>query len=247
MSDGENQGGSSGPGKWFYAVLAVLAAGGVAALVLAGGGTPEPLGPLSQSAMQVEADSGAYAAAVGPEDAPVTLMEFADYTCSHCASFASLPGPALKRDYVQTGQVRMLFYDFPLSRRTPAIPAALAARCAGDQGEFWGMHGKLFANQDEWARSNNPEGHFADYAREVGLDMGAFNQCYSDQKYVEEIMASRRYGEQLRITGTPSIFVEGQKARSYAYESVSRLIERELAASGDSADAAAGGGAPGDR
>lgn len=247
MSDGETQGGSSGPGKWFYAVLAVLAVGGVAALLLAGGGAPEPVGPLDQSTMQVEPDSGAYAAAVGPEDAPVTLMEFADYTCSHCANFASLPGPALKRDYVQTGQVRMLFYDFPLSQRTPAIPAALAARCAGDQGEFWAMHGRLFSNQSEWARSNSPEGHFADYARAIDLDMGQFNECYSNKKYVEEIMSSRRFGEQLQITGTPSIFVEGRKAQSYAYEAVSRIIEQELAASGDSAAAGGDGGSSGAR
>lgn len=243
MSDGETQGGSGGPGKWFYAVLAVLAAGGVAALLLTGGGTPEPVGPLSQSAMDVEPDSGAYAAAVGPEDAPVTVVEFADFTCSHCANFASLPGPALKRDYVQNGQVRMLFYDFPLSQRTPAIPAALAARCAGDQGEFWAMHGQLFSNQSEWARSNGPESHFADYARQIGLDMGQFNECYSSKKYVEEIMASRGYGEQLQITGTPAIFVEGRKAQNYGYETVANLIEQELAA-GDSA--AAGSAAGGD-
>lgn len=241
MSDGETQGGSSGPGKWFYAVLAVLAVGGVAALLLAGGGDLEPVGPLSQSAMDVEPDSGAYAAAVGPEDAPVTLMEFADYTCSHCANFASLPGPALKRDYVRTGQVRMLFYDFPLSRRTPAVPAALAARCAGDQGEFWAMHGQLFSNQSEWARSNSPESHFSDYARQVGLDMGQFSECYSSKKYVEEIMASRRFGEQLQITGTPSIFVDGRKAQSYAYEAVARLIEQELSADSAAAETSAGG------
>lgn len=242
MSDGETQNGSSGPGKGFYAVLALLAAAGVAALVLAGGNTPEPVGPLSESAMQVEADSGAFAAAVGPEDAPVTLMEFADFTCSHCATFASLPGPALRRDYVETGQVRMLVYDFPLSRRTPAIPAALASRCAGEQGEYWAMHAKLFNNQQAWARSGSPESQFADYARQIGLDMGQFNECYSDREYLEEIMASRRYGDQLQVTGTPSVYVNGRKAQNYGYEAVSRLIERELArAASDSTPTGEGG------
>ena len=245
MSDGETQNGSSGPGKGFFAVLAVLAAAGVAALLLAGGGAPEPVGPLSESAMQVEADSGAFAAAVGPEDAPVTVMEFADFTCSHCATFASLPGPALRRDYVQPGQVRMLVYDFPLSRRTPAIPAALAARCAGDQGEYWAMHSKLFNNQDAWARSGSPEGQFADYARDIGLDTGQFNECYSGQEHLEEIMASRRYGEQLRVTGTPSVFVNGQKAQNYGYEAVSRHIERELARAASDSTAAGEGASAG--
>lgn len=234
--DGSEQAGSSGPGKGFYIVLGVLAVGGLAALLLAGGGGPEPVGPLSQSALQVEPDSGAYAAARGPEDAPVTLMEFADYQCSHCATFASLPGPALKRDYVETGEVRMLLYDFPLSRQSNAIPAALAARCAGDQGKYWAMHGRLFSSQSEWARARSPESRFADYARGIGLDMDRFNRCYSEKKHLEEIMASRRYGDQLQVTGTPTIFVNGHRARSYAYEEVSSLIERELAAADSAAE-----------
>lgn len=247
MSDGDAEEGSGGPGKGFYAVLAVLAVGGAVALMMAGAGDPDPVGPLSQSAMQVEPDSGAYAAAKGPEDAPVTVMEFADYQCSHCANFASLPGPALQRDYVETGKVRMLVYDFPLSRQTAAIPAALAARCAGDQGEYWAMHSQLFSNQAEWARSGSPEGLFADYARDIGLDMGQFNECYSEKTYLEEILASRRYGEQLQVSGTPSIFVNGRKTEGYSYEAVSSLIERELTASestsageGGSGDAASG-------
>lgn len=237
MTDAQNQEGSDGPGKRFYAVLAVLAAAGVAALLLAGGGGPEPVGPLSQAATDVEPDSGAFAAARGPEDAPVTLIEFADFQCSHCANFASLPGPALQRDYVETGQVRMLFYDFPLSRRSNAVPAALAARCAGDQDQFWQMQSRIFSNQTEWARSDGPEGHFADYARAIGLDMDRFNECYSNREHLEEIMASRRYGEQLQVTGTPAIFVNGRQAQNYSYEAVSSLIEQELA----EADSAGGG------
>ncbi len=241
MSDAATQDGSGGPGRGFYAVLAVLAAGGAAALLLTGGSDPDPVGPLSPSAMNVEPDSTAFAAARGPEDAPVVLAEFADYQCSHCANFARLPGPALRRDYVQNGRVRMLFYDFPLSRQTHAIPAALAARCAGDQGEYWAMHGKLFSNQTEWARSQSPEGLFADYAREIGLDTGPFNECYSGKEHVEEIMASRRYGEQLEITGTPAIFVNGRKTSGYSYEAVSSLIEQELAAADSTASGDAGG------
>lgn len=230
MSDDREGTGSGGPGGKFYGVLAALAAAGVLALLLAGGsGGPEPLEPLSQSAMQVGPDSTAYAAARGPEDAPVTVMEFADFECSHCATFASLPGPALKRDYVDTGQVRMLVYDFPLSRQSNAIPAALAARCAGDQGRYWEMQGELFSNQAEWARDQSPEDRFADYARTIGLDMDQFNSCYSDGEHLEAIMASRRYGEQLQVRGTPAIFVNGEPVEGYGYEAISSRIERELA------------------
>lgn len=240
--------GAGGPGRTFYLVLGGVALAGAAFLFFARGGGPEPVGPLSQAEIEVEADSGAYAAAVGPEDAPVTLIEFADYQCSHCARFASLPGPALKRDYVQTGQVRMLLYDFPLSRRTNAVPAALAARCAGDQGSYWEMHRLLFSNQADWARDQSPEDKFADYADRIGLDRGQFDQCYSEREFIEEIMASRAYGTRLGVSGTPAIYVNGQKTDGYSYEAVQQVIETELeasgsaASSGQTASAGAGGG-----
>ena len=247
MSAGEakGEGQESGPGRWFWAVLGIVAVGGVGGLLLAGNGSPEPLGPLSQADVDVEADSGAYAAAVGPADAPVTVREFADYTCPHCARFAALPGPALRRDYARSGQVRMLFYDFPLRRQGNSIPSALAARCAGAQGEYWAMHDKLFSEQGDWVREGSPEGTFADYADELGLDVGAFNECYSERRFLEEIMASRRYGDQLGVTGTPALFVEDTQAQNYAYETVASLIDEELAADSVGGGASATGGASG--
>lgn len=243
MSNEPQDSESGGPGIRFYGVLAALAAAGLAALLLAGGsGSPEPLGPLSQSSLQVEPDPGAYAVARGPEDAPVTVMEFVDFTCSHCATFASLPGPALQRDYVQTGRARMLIYDFPLSQQGNSVPAALAARCAGDQGRYGAMESELFSNQTAWARDQSPEDRFADYAQEIGLDMDQFNSCYSNREYVPEIMASRRYGDQLDVRGTPTVFVNGQRAPGLSYEAVASLIERELADADTAASASAGGG-----
>ncbi len=238
---------AGGPGRTFYLVLGGVAVAGAAFLFFAGGGGgPEPIGPLSQAELEVEADSGAYAAAVGPEDAPVTLVEFADYQCSHCARFASLPGPALKRDYVQSGQVRMLLYDFPLSRQTNAIPAALAARCAGAQDAYWEMHRLLFSNQADWARDQSPEDKFADYADRVGLDRGQFDQCYSEREYVEEIMASRAYGTTLGVSGTPAIYVNGEKTEGYSYEAVQQVIETQLeAATASSGQTASAGGGDG--
>lgn len=240
--------GTGGPGRTFYLVLGGVAVAGAAFLFFAGGGgDPEPIGPLSQSEVDAEPDSSAYAAAVGPEDAPVTLVEFADYQCSHCARFASLPAPALKRDYVQSGQVRMLLYDFPLSRQTNAVPAALAARCAGEQDSYWEMHDRLFSNQAEWARDESPEDKFADYADRIGLDRGRFDECYSGREYIGEIMASRAYGTTLGVSGTPAIYVDGRKTDGYSYEAVQKLIEAQLeeaqsAAADRTASTGAGGG-----
>lgn len=234
MTEQANEG--SGVERWFWVALGVVAVGGVAFLLLAGGGGPEPIGPLSQAEMSAQPDSSAYAAALGPEDAPVTLMEFADYQCSHCARFAALPGPAVRRDFVQPGQVRMLFYDFPLSQQSNAIPAALAARCAGAQDRYWAMHEQLFTNQQRWAADQTPEDLFADYADRIGLDTGAFEECYSERRFLNRIMASRAYGRELGVGGTPTIYVNGRKTDSYSYEDVAALIEAEV----DSAGGAAG-------
>lgn len=240
---GEEQ--ETGPGRWFWAVLVLLVVAGAGALFLAGGSSPDPVGPLNQADLDAEADPGAYAASVGPEDAPVTVREFADYTCPHCARFAALPGPALKRDYARSGQVRMLFYDFPLRREGNSIPSALAARCAGAQGEYWAMHDKLFSEQQDWVTDTSPEGKFADYAREIGLDDDAFNECYSERRFIGEIMASRRYGDDLGVTGTPAVIVDGTQAENYAYETVAALIEERLAADTAGGPAGVSGGASG--
>lgn len=232
--------------RWFWVALGVVAAGGIGFLFLAGGDGPEPIGPLSQADLTVQPDSGAYAAALGPEDAPVTLMEFADYQCSHCARYAALPGPAIRRDYVQEGQVRMLLYDFPLSERSNAIPAALAARCAGAQDRYWGMHEQLFTNQEQWARDQTPEDRFVDYAERAGLDTGQFSECYSERRFLEEIMASRAYGRELGVSGTPAIYVNGRKTDNYGYEAVSGLIEAALDSASAAGPATASAAATGD-
>lgn len=251
MAKQERSGQGEGDGTMnrFYLILGVLAVVGVAALWLArGGGGPEPLGPLSQADMNVDPDPDAYAAARGPEDAPVTVVEFADYQCSHCARFAALPAPAILRDYVRQGQVRMLLYDFPLSQQTNAIPAALAARCAGAQDRYWEMHDLLFQKQREWAADETPEDKFADYAKQVGLDAKEFGECYSERRFLPEIMASRRYGETLGVSGTPAIFVNGTQTRDYSYGTVSDVIEAKLdsarTASEASASRTGGGAAP---
>ncbi len=241
MTDEAN--GGSGMERWFWVALGVVALGGVAFLVTGGGGGPDPIGPLSQADVNAEADSGAYAAAIGPEDAPVTLMEFADYQCGHCARFAALPGPAIRRDFVQPGQVRMLLYDFPLSQQSNAIPAALAARCAGAQGQYWQMHELLFSNQQSWARDQSPEDRFADYADRIGLDGGEFDACYSERRFLDEIMASRAFGRELGVGGTPAIYVNGRETGNYGYEAVAGMIEAALdsVSAGDSATAASSG------
>ena len=220
---------SGGPGKTFYIVLALVVAVGAVALfaLRGGGGERTPVRPMSVAALNQPADPSAGIVA-GSADAPVTLAEFADYTCPHCAEFTRMTGRALRQNYVETGKVKWIFYDFPLSRKTNAIPAALAARCASDQGKYWPMHDILFANQLEWVTSGDPRGRFEDYAGQAGVDVSQWKDCYESQKYLPRIMASRAYGDQLGVDATPTLFLNGKRVpiRQVEYGSLEKLIQQ---------------------
>ena len=110
----------------------------------------------------------------GDLDAPVTVIEFSDYQCPFCARHARETLPAIVENYIETGKVRYVFMDLPLQSIHPlAFKAALAGRCAAEQGMFWEMHDRLFANQ----RSLEP---FSDHAEAIGLNVTRFESCLED-------------------------------------------------------------------
>jgi len=89
---------------------------------------------------------------LGSKDAKVTLVEFTDYQCPYCGKHASSTGKQIKSDYIDTGKIKFVLKDFPLTSIHPnAFKAAEAARCAGEQGKYWEMHDKLFESQSEWS------------------------------------------------------------------------------------------------
>lgn len=230
---GEGSGGSSTPGKMFYLVLGgLVVAGGVGLLMARGGSGPGEgaQAPVPVSASSAEADPGA-GVSLGPEDAPATVMEFADYQCPHCAQFAGLAGKMLRRNFVQTDSARWILYDFPLGNFPNSIPAAVAARCAGDQGAYWQMEELLFARQQEWGQERNPRGELVDYAERLGLDTGRFRTCLEERRHLDRIMASKRYGESLGVRGTPALFVNGRRVQT-SYEAVARAIREAWSRSG---------------
>lgn len=226
-SGGTSSGDGSGPGRTFYLVLGALLVAGVVALFMArdGGEGDQGQAPQPVSETSVEADPEA-GVAIGPADAPVTIMEFVDYQCPHCAQFASLTGTMLRRNFVQTDSARWILYDFPLGTFPNSVPAAITARCAGEQGSYWEMEGLLFSRQQEWGSEGNPTGTFVDYAERVGLDTDAFRTCLEEQRHLDDIMASRRYGQQLGVSSTPTIIVNGEHIpnRELSYESLARRI-----------------------
>lgn len=229
----------SGPGRTFYMIVGAVLVVGVVALLVArsGGGDPGPaLIPVTLAETEASAEAGVSA---GPEDAVVTLVEFADFQCPACARFYSFSGRLIKQNYVDGGgSVRWVFYDFPLDQHPHAVPAAQAARCAGEQGLFWPMHDLLFARQAQWSPKDDARGEFEDYAKELGLDRGEYRACMREGRHLEEIFASAKYGAQLGVNSTPTIFVNGVRA-SQDYESLEEMIREAAAAAetgGDGAD-----------
>lgn len=232
---------SGGPGTMFWIALVALVVAGGGWLVLARGGDDGSAGerPQPVSATSVEADSAA-GVGVGPEDAPAVVWEFVDYQCPHCAQFAGFTGQLLRQNLVQTDSLRWVLYDFPLGNFPNSVPAAMAARCADAQGRYWTMEELLFARQGEWGNARNPGGVLVDYAEELGLDGDAFRQCLEEQRYLETIMASRAFGDQLGVNSTPTIFFNGRRLPAHpdslSYENIAGLV-REAWRSAD-----AGGG-----
>lgn len=146
----------------------------------------------------------------GDANAPVTVVEFADFQCPACGTFYSTMEPALLKDYVDTGKVKFLFHDFPLSQHANAVPAAEAARCAGDQNAFWPMHDQLYATQAQWENSTEPNVFFAGLADGLKLDRNAFAECVNSGKYTAAVKASYDASLKAGVNQTPTFTIDGQ-------------------------------------
>lgn len=138
----------------------------------------------------------------GNPDAPVTIVEFADFQCPFCQKTeATLKALLAKYD----GRVRLAFLDFPLTEiHSHAEKAAEASHCAGDQGKFWEYHDDLFADQ-----SKLDEASLIEHAKSLHLDQTAFRSCLSSGKFKHDVDANREEGTKAGVTGTPSYFING--------------------------------------
>ena len=151
---------------------------------------------------------------IGPADAKVTVVEFADFECGYCKKlFYSLQ--PLKEKYADSGDVRFVFKHFPMNQQCNptkertlhryACEASIASVCAQRQGRFWEMHDLMFKNQHKLERADLDY-----YAQEVGLDMGQFKQCMRDPSAKAKVMTDAEMGGLLDVTATPRTFVDGR-------------------------------------
>jgi protein-disulfide isomerase len=139
---------------------------------------------------------------LGSSDAPVTVVEFTDYVCPFCRQFQSTTFAEIRKKYIDTGKVRFVIRDFPLPNHPDAMPAAEAARCAGDQGKFWPMHDALFSDPGKLERKS-----LIDSAEALKLDVEAFRACLDGGKHKLEIQNDMQVASSLQIQATPSFLI----------------------------------------
>lgn len=195
-------------------VAGVVLVIGIAALAFnmgAGGSGGTALTPVEFEGMDDAATLANMAQPVtsGSPNARISIVEFGDYSCPACGSFATIVKPQIDLNYGDSEDVNFVFYDFPITNIHPhAFLAARAARCAGDQDRFWEYHAALFQNQSAWSLAGAPPiGQMEDYAETVGLDAGSFSSCLRSDKYADVVTANLRLGESLGISGTPTVLV----------------------------------------
>ena len=158
---------------------------------------------------------------MGSPDAQVTIVQFAEYQCPYCGKATDTVEQVLA-DY--EGKVRMVYRDFPLSFHPRAVPAAVAANCAGEQGKYWEMHKLLMGNQ----RALEEQDLMA-HAQALSLDINAWNTCRQDPKQEAEVMADMEAGAEAGVSGTPAFFVNGiLMSGALQYERFKEIIDREL-------------------
>jgi protein-disulfide isomerase len=223
---------SKGGKGFFILIAAVVAVGGFLLMNARGSDEAPTLAPVALAGGDVSADMSS-GTVIGAEDAPAVIMEFSDFLCPHCRTFNGLSGKLLRQNYANTGSMKWISFDFPLWPESWA--PAIAAQCAKRQGKYFEMKDLLFARVDSWSQDGNPNRKFVDYARDLGLDAGAFKSCVDGQETLSQVQASKAYGESLGISSTPSIFFNGEPFRlvggDYGYGSIEEQIKAAAAGS----------------
>jgi protein-disulfide isomerase len=175
---------------------------------------------------------------LGDPNAPVTIDVFEDFQCPACKYFSESTETLVVQNLVATGKARYVYHHYPFldgdgaQNGGESDQAANASMCANEQGKFWEMHHAMFAN---WNGEN--QGGFSDtrlqaMAESIGLDLNAFNACFSANKYQAEIQADFDLGLQMGVSGTPTVFANGvqvgQPGKIATYEEIAQAVEQAL-------------------
>lgn len=184
------------------------------------GGEPAPASPApaAEERVPVDVDDDP---ALGPADAPVTMIEFSDFTCPYCRKFQQETFPVLWEAYPD--QIRFVYRDYPiLSAESDA--AAEAAECADEQGAFWAYHDALFR-----AQFGLGQDAYLAYAQILELDTEQFSACIEERRYQAEVEADARDAAGWGVNGTPTFFINGVRlVGAQPYGQFAAVIDAEL-------------------
>ena len=197
----------------FYLILGLVLLAGIVLLAMKVLKPAARAGANQGVAVQLTPDQlqRVHGISLGRADAPITIYEFADFQCPHCAQFAAFVEPLIRERLVETGKARYVFYEFPLGFKWSFL-AARAGRCANEQGKFWDFHAIAFARQPQWSYDPDAAAQFTEYARTIpGMDAGKFDQCVRSDRFQKEVSESLQLGQSLGVGGTPTLFVNGRK------------------------------------
>jgi protein-disulfide isomerase len=180
-------------------------------------GRPAQAVPAPETQTMVSIDGGAMK---GDKNAKVTLVEFTDYQCPFCSRHIRDTFPQIENDYIKTGKVRYVLREFPLESIHPqAVKAAEAAGCAGEQGKYWEMHDRLFANQNALALPQLPS-----HAEALSLDAGKFKTCLDSGKVAAKVRKDLADAQKYGATGTPTFFIGLTDPKGSEIKAVRKIV-----------------------
>lgn len=167
---------------------------------------------------------------LGSPDAKVEIVEYASFTCPHCANFHATVWPQLKADYIDTGKVRFTYREVYFDRY--GLWAALVARCGGEM-RYFGIVDMLFEQQQEWAASEDPNvvvGNLRTIGKASGIDDVTLDACIKDGAKVEAMVAHfEKNMEADGIEGTPTFIIDGEKHSNMSFDDMKAILDEKLA------------------
>jgi len=189
----------------FYVVLALVIVVG-AILIVRAARAPRAIANVT-TAPVTPAQAEGYL--LGNANAPVQIMEFADFECPACGNFAVITEPDVRNRIVNAGLASYRFFDFPLPMHKNTMAASNAAACAADQGKFWEMHDELFRNQPEWngEATDNPKKLFLGYVKSLGMNTDTWEKCFDAQTHQSRVLANQAEGNRRKVQSTPTFVI----------------------------------------
>ncbi|GEO41686.1 protein-disulfide isomerase [Skermanella aerolata] len=142
---------------------------------------------------------------LGDPNAPITILEYSSLTCPHCASFHANTLPQLKKDFIDTGKVKLVFRDFPFDRA--ALQASMLARCSNPE-RYFGFLDVLFKSQNKWAGASDPAQALAQTGKLAGVGDQQFKECLANEALANKLIERRLEAEQkYQVQSTPTFVI----------------------------------------